>query len=56
MIMGNGRCQKVLWFSRNEFWKNIGCLVSDRFFGRRQSRLWDKEEDNNIRGKKRNSN
>ena len=29
----NGRYQKFHLFSSNEFWKNIGCLVSDPTFG-----------------------
>ena len=33
MEKGNARYQKVLRFSSNEFWKNIGCLVSDPTFG-----------------------
>ena len=31
--IGNGRYQKVCRFSRNEFWNNIGCLVSSPTFG-----------------------
>ena len=31
--IGNGRYLKVHRFSNNEFWKNIGCLVSATTFG-----------------------
>ena len=31
--MANGWDRKFWQFSRNEFWKNIGCLVSDPTFG-----------------------
>ena len=31
--MVNGRYRKVRRFSRNEFWENIGCLVSAPTFG-----------------------
>ena len=40
---GNVRYQKVRRFYRNEFWKNIGCLVSAPTFGLGGSRLWDNE-------------
>ena len=30
---GNVRCRKDRRFSINEFWKNIGCLVSAPAFG-----------------------
>ena len=39
---GNVRYRKVCWFSSNEFWKNIGCLVSDPTFGLGGPRMWDK--------------
>ena len=42
--MVNGQYLKVRRFSSNEFWKNIGCLVSDPTFGRGGSKLWDKEK------------
>ena len=48
--MVNGRYQKVWRFSSNEFWKNIGYLVSATTFGLGWSRLWDKEEVQNISG------
>ena len=41
--MVNGRAQKGRRFSRNEFWNNIGCLVSSLTFGLGGSRLWEKE-------------
>ena len=41
-LIGNGRYQKFRLFSRNEFWKNIGCLVSDPTFGLGGYRLWEK--------------
>ena len=50
---GNVRYQKVCWFSSNEFWKNIGCLVSAPTFGLGGLRLWEKEEDLKLSGKKR---
>ena len=50
----NGRYRKVWQFSRNEFWKNIGCLVSAPNFGLGGSRLLDKGEAMNISGNKRN--
>ena len=33
LVPAKGRDQKVHRFSRNEFWKNIGCLISDNIFG-----------------------
>ena len=39
----NRRCWKPRWFSRNKFWKNIGCLLSAPTFGLRGSRLWEKD-------------
>ena len=53
--MGKGyvQYQKLRWFTRNEFWKNIGCIVSAPTFGLGESRLWEKEEDIKIIGKKR---
>ena len=41
---GNVRYRKFCHFSSNEFWKNIGCLVSAPTFGLGGSRLWEKEE------------
>ena len=52
--MVNGRYQIVWRFSSNEFWKNIGCLVSALTFGIGGSRLWEKEEAQNISGRERN--
>ena len=48
---GNVRYQKFVAFSRNEFWKNIGCLVSAPTFGLGGSRMWEKEEDLKLSGK-----
>ena len=50
---GNVWYQKVHQFSSNEFWKNIGCLVSAPTFGLGGSRLWEKEEDINLSRKNR---
>ena len=50
---GNVRYRKFCRFSSNEFWKNIGCLVSDPTFGLGGSRLWEEEEYLKIIGKKR---
>ena len=38
---GYVRYQKVCRFSSNEFWMNIGCLVSASTFGLGGSGLWD---------------
>ena len=51
--MVNGRYQKSCRLSSNEFWKNIGCLVSAPNFGLGGSRLWEKEEAIKISGKNR---
>ena len=40
--MVNGRYRQVWRFSSNEFWKNIGCLISAPTFGFGGSRLWEK--------------
>ena len=32
-VMIKGRMRKVLWFTRNEFRKNIGCLILSPTFG-----------------------
>ena len=53
MVMVKGSAWKVLKFSNNEFWKNIGCLISAPIFGFGGSRLWVKEESQNISGNKR---
>ena len=50
---GNVRYRKVPHFSSNEFWKNIGCLFSAPTFGLGGSRLWEKEEELKLSGKKR---
>ena len=41
---GNVMYRKVCQFSRNGFWKNIGCPISDPTFDLGGSRLWNKEE------------
>ena len=38
--MANGWYQKIHRFSRNEFWNNIGCLVSYTTFGIWGSSMW----------------
>ena len=50
---GNGQYRKVRQFFSNEFWKNIGCLVSDTNFGLGGSKLRKKEEDIKIGGNNR---
>ena len=52
-VKGNVRYRKVRRFSSCEFWKNIGCLVSAPTFGIGGSRLWEKEEEQKLSGKKR---
>ena len=47
------RYQNVCSFSSNEFWKNIGCLISEPTFGLGGSRMWEKEVDLKLSGKKR---
>ena len=44
---------KVCRFSRNEFWKNIGFLVSGPTFGIEGFRLWENEEEIKLSRKKR---
>ena len=44
----NVRYQKYQLFSTNEFWNNIGCLVSDPTFILGVTRLWEKEESQKI--------
>ena len=46
----NGKIWKLRRFSRNEFWKNIGCLLTAHTFGLGGSILWEK--DPKISGKK----
>ena len=36
----NGKFRKLRRFSRNEFWKDIGCLLSEPTFGLGGSILW----------------
>ena len=45
------RFQKLCRFSRNEFWKSVGCLLSAPTFVIGGSKLWEK--DTKIYGKKR---
>ena len=52
-VKGNVRYRKVCRLSSCEFWKNIGCLVSAPTFGLGGSRLWEKEEEQKLSGKKR---
>ena len=53
MNKGNVQYRKVRRFSSCEFWNNIGCLVSAPTFGLGGSRLWEKEEEQKLSGKKR---
>ena len=48
LVKGNVRYRKVRWFSSNEFWKKIGCLVSAPTFGLGGTRLSEKGEDIHI--------
>ena len=48
MGMIKGRARKFQRFSRNGFWKNIGCLISAPTFGLGGSRMWEKEEAHKI--------
>ena len=50
--MVKGRLHKFRPFSINEIRKNVGCLVPDPTFGLGGSRLWDKEEEQKIKGNK----
>ena len=50
---GNVWYRKVRRFSSCEFWKNIGCLVPAPTFGLGGLRLWEKEEEQKLSGKKR---
>ena len=52
-VKGNVRYRKVCRFSSCEFWKNIVSLVSAPTFGLGGSRLWEKEEEQKLSGKKR---
>ena len=52
--MVNGQAWKVLWFSSNGFWKNIGCLISNPAFGLGESRIWEKEYVQRIIGNNEN--
>ena len=50
--MVNGQDQQVWQVSSNEFWKIIGCLVSDPIVGCGGLSMWEKEEAQKIIGKK----
>ena len=43
LVKGNGWYRKVCRFSSNEFWRNIGFLISDPTFDFRGSMLWYKD-------------
>ena len=47
-----GQAWKVWRFSSNEFWNNIGCLVSAPTFGIGVLRMWEKDKAKTISGKK----
>ena len=46
--MAKARDQKVCQFSRNKFWKNIGCIISYPTFGIGGSWIWEKYEEKKI--------
>ena len=50
---GNVQYRKFCCLLSNEFWNNIGCLVSSPTLGLGGLRLWDKEEDLKLSGKNR---
>ena len=39
----NGRYRNIRRFSSNQFWKNIGCIISAPSFGLGGLIMWDKE-------------
>ena len=51
----NGTFRKLWRFSRNEFWKNIGCLLSALTIGLGGLRLWDKDPKISGSNRKRSS-
>ena len=51
----HGLFQKLRRFSRNEFWKKIGCLWSAPTFGLGGSRLWEKDPKISGKNRKRSS-
>ena len=51
--MVNIKYQKICRFSRNEFCKNIGFLVSATTFGMGGSRIWEKKEVQKINWERR---
>ena len=40
----DGKFRKLRRFSRNELWKNIGCILSPPTFGLRGSIMWEKNQ------------
>ena len=52
-VKGNVLYRNICRFSSNEFWNNIGCIVSAPTFGLGRLRLWEKAEDIKISGKNR---
>ena len=55
MVKGNVRYRKVRSLFRcDEFWMNVGCIVSAPTFGLGGLRLREKEEDLKLSGRKRN--
>ena len=50
---GNGRYRNFCRYSRNEFWKNIGCLISAPTSGLGGSSMWEKVNNIYIIEKKR---
>ena len=53
VVMVKVRARKFWRFSSNEFWKNVGCLVSAPTFGLVGSRLTEKKEAQKKSAKKR---
>ena len=53
LVKGNVRYRKFRRCSSCEFWKNIGCRISVPTFSLGGSRLWYKEEEQKLSGKKR---
>ena len=49
----NGRFRKLQWFSRNQLWKNIGCILSAPNFGLGGLRLWERDPNIIVKKKKR---
>ena len=51
----NGRFRKLWWFSRNKFWKSIGCLLAEPIFGLGGLRLWYKNMEISEKKRKKSS-